>query len=159
MVDSFVSLMNAMFIVSSHVCHFSLQTAITVGHQFSYQTLQQPRNVYIFMATRTVFKWLLENQKQRNGYFHETQTTWWTTRTRSDYTHLVKEYAVSKTSLTANWNSTPRNHPAGGGGGEVDVGMWPLCAIHVLKKLQNPHTLLRSSQIRVKKRKTLGNHV
>ena len=39
MVNGFVSLVNAMFIVSSHVCHFSFQTAVTVGHQFRYQTL------------------------------------------------------------------------------------------------------------------------
>lgn len=56
MVDGFVSLVNTMFIVSSHVCYFSLQTAITVGHQFSYQTLQNQEMFVIGIATRPVFR-------------------------------------------------------------------------------------------------------
>lgn len=40
MVDSLVSLVNAVLIVGCHVCYFRLQTAITISHQFRYQTLK-----------------------------------------------------------------------------------------------------------------------
>lgn len=40
MVDGLVPLVNSVLIMGRHVCHLCLQTAVTVGYQFRYQTLE-----------------------------------------------------------------------------------------------------------------------